>query len=110
MIPLSTTTITVLRVADADEYAEPYQGDDTTRRTVQATGIRAVIDRPGGNEQLAGGEQAVWDFGLVCDPTDLRYTDTVQDESTGIVYRVVWVMTYMADHVEAGLRVVQGEV
>lgn len=110
MIPLSTTTISVLRVAAADDYAEPYQGDDTARRTVAATGVRAVIDRPTGREQLAGGEQAIWDFGLVCDPVDIDYRDTVKDESTGVVYRVVWVMAYPGEHVEAGLTLVQGEV
>lgn len=114
MIPLATTTIDVLRVAAADDYAEPYSGDDTSRRTTVAQGVRAVIGRPpnraGGKEDIAGGEQSVWDFELVCDHTDIRYTDTVKDNHDGSVYRVVWVQSYPQEHTEAGLRIVHGEV
>jgi hypothetical protein len=109
VIPLATTRISVLRVADDDAYAEPYTGGDTRRNTVQ-TGVRAVISRPTGREDTAGGEQAVWDFEMVCDTTDLRHTDTVLDEGTGVIYQIVWVMAYPDEHHEAGIRVVEGEV
>lgn len=109
MIPLSTTTIAVLRVPPADLDAEPYSGNETSDLQTIARGVAAVIDRPSGREQLAGGEQAVWDFELVCDPVPLLRTDSVQDEQTGAVYRVVWLLSYAGDHVEAGLRIVQGE-
>lgn len=114
MIPLSTTTIDVLRVAPADEYAEPYSGDDTDRRTVVAVGVRAVIqrqsNRSSGVEQNAGGEQSITDLELTSDLIDLRHTDLVRDNYDGRVYRVVWVISYPHEHTEAGLRVTEGLV
>lgn len=110
MIPLSTITITVLRPPTSDADAEPYSGSVPADWQQIATGVAAVLDRPTGNEQLAGGEQSVWDFQLVCDPVDLGPLDNVRDDTTGVVYRVVWVMTYAGDHVEAGLRLVQGDI
>lgn len=111
MIPISTTTITVYMPAPPDLDAEPYSGNDTTASLqVRAGGVRAVIDRPNGREQLAGGEQAVWDFELVCDNCDLDRLDTVHDDTTGVDYRVVWLWNLPGDHMEAGLRLVQGEV
>lgn len=109
MIPLATTTIAVLRAPAGDEYAEPYAGAGTATWTRATTGVRAVIGRPSGREEVAGGEQSVWDFQLVCDPVELRRLDQVEDESTGVVYRVVWLMAYPG-LVEAGLRLVEGEV
>jgi hypothetical protein len=76
---------------------------------VTATGVRAVLDYPSGRDQIAGGDQSVWDFRLICDPVALSRVATVTDETTGTTYRVVWVMTY-PEHVEAGLRYVEGEV
>lgn len=110
MIPLATTTITVFRPIDADLDEEPYSGTETTGLLPSTTGVRAVISSPGGREQTAGGEQVIWDFDLVCDLVDLRRTDSVRDDITGILYRVVWFMTYPGEHVEAGLRLVEGEV
>lgn len=109
MIPLATTTISVLRPPDADMDAEPYAGTEPADLITAAAGVKAVIDYPSGNTQLAGGEQVVWNFQLVCDPTDLRRLDMVRDETSDMRYRVVWVQIYPGDHVEAGLRFVEGE-
>lgn len=110
MIPLATTRISVLRQASDDMYAEPYAGDDTPSRDVTVTGVRAVIDRGSGSEQQAGGEQSVTGFRLTCDPIDLAHTDTVRDDGTQAVYRVLWVQNFPGDHTEAGLESVSGEV
>lgn len=112
MIPLATTTITILRQSVAAQYDEPYTGDSPDVRREAATGIRAVIDRPTGRtgrEKVAGGEQNIVELLLVCDPCDLDYRDLVRDDRTTIVYRVVWVLHYTA-HLEGGLQLVSGEV
>lgn len=106
MIPLATTTISILR--GADDYAEPYSGGDSN--TVVAAGVRAVIGRPAGREQIGGGEQSVLDTQLACDPADLRYTDIVRDDTDGIEYRVVWTHTYPGEVTEALLRNVNGDL
>lgn len=110
MIPLATTTITVLTPAQADLDAEPYSGADDDDLIESATGVPAVIDSPTGTEQLAGGEQDIWNYRLVCDETPLGRFDSVRDDTTGITYRVVWIHLYPGEHIEAGLRWVQGEV
>lgn len=107
MIPLSTTTVTVTEPGAGDEYAEPYS--TPAPRTVSATGVRAVIDYPGGREQIAGGEQAIWDFRLICDKTPISRSAQVRDDTSDLVYRVEWVMQY-PQHTEAGLRYVEGEI
>jgi hypothetical protein len=110
MIPISTTTITVLSPPTVDLDAEPYSGNDDTNLVPTATGVRAVIDRGRGREVVAGGEQAIWDAELTCDETPIQRTDSVKDEQTGLVYRVVWVLPLRGYHVEAGLRIVQGDI
>lgn len=109
MIPLATTAITVLRIADPDQYEEPYGGASPSQRRVVAEGVRAVLDRPTGREQVAGGEQSTVDLSLACDPCDIGYRDVIKDERNGRLYRVVWTLDY-GDHIEGGLRIVQGEV
>lgn len=109
MIPAATTTITVLRASVPDQYEEPYGGDQPTDRAVVATGVRAVIDRPTGREQVAGGEQNRVDLALACDPVDIEHRDLVRDDTSGHVYRVVWVLSYPS-HVEGGLQIISGEV
>lgn len=110
MIPLATTTVAVLRLPAGTDDDEPYSGNDPASWDVAATGIRAVIDRPRGREQLAGGEQSISDFELICDTADIGRLDQVKDETTGTVYRVVWVMSYPGEHTEAGLRLVEGDI
>lgn len=108
MIPLSTTTIAVLRLKTGSEYDEPYGGAEPLNRDVIATGIRAVLDHPQGRAQLEGGQQNIATYGLKCDPTDVRYLDMIQEEPTGRLFRIDWFIAY-PDHVEAGLHDTEGE-
>jgi hypothetical protein len=108
-IPLATTTITVTVADTPDLDDEPYAGAGVNPAVTTATGVRAVIDRGTGREQLAGGEQSISDFLLTCDPINLDRRATVTDDTTGIDYRVVWLLTFPGEHTEAGLRLVQGE-
>lgn len=111
MIPLSTTTISVLRTPVADIYDEPYDGSGAAERDVIATGVRAVIDRPSGiREQVQGAEQSVVELWLTCDPVDMTHMDLVRDDTTGQVYGVRYVISYLGSHVEAGLRITEGVV
>ena len=107
-VPLHTTTIAVLRVA-ADPARDPY--DPKPFPDVIAVGVRAHISTPRGREQTAGGSQEVVEFRLSCDPTDLRHTDQVHDEQTGVAYEVTWARGRQGlglDHIEAGLKQVTG--
>lgn len=109
-IPLHTTTITVLRVA-TDPGRDPY--DALPEPAVVAAGVRAHLSSPSGRERTAGGSQEVVEFRLACDPVDLRHTDQVRDETTGLVYEVVWTRERQAlglDHTQAGLKQVTGVV
>lgn len=108
-IPLATTTITVLRLPASSDYDEPYSGDTDVQRTPAAQRVRAVIDRPTGAAEIAGGQQNVADYGLKCDYVELTYLDHIQDDTTGRIYRITWFIAY-PDHVEAGIRDVEGEV
>lgn len=108
-IPLATTTITVLRLPASSDYEEPYAGDTDVQRTATAENVRAVIDRPTGSAEIAGGQQNVADYGLKCDFVDLTYLDHIRDDTTGRVFRITWFLAY-PDHVEAGIRDVEGEV
>ena len=113
MIPLATTTISVLRLKQADLYDEPYSTVEPAGRDVVASGIRAVIDRAGGRgrgrEQDSVGEQSIADIDLACDPVGLTYLDLVKDEVTNRIYNVVYTLTYADDHDEAVIRIVEGE-
>lgn len=103
-IPLATTTIAVLRV-EADTSRDPYE-DAPDPETV-LSGVRAVISVPSGTEQVAGGSQEDVTFGLSCDPVDILATDQVQDETTELVYEVVWAERRYGlglDHTTGALR------
>jgi hypothetical protein len=108
-IPLATTKITVLRSPASSDFDEPYSGDSDAQRTASAEHVRAVIDRPTGSAEIAGGQQNVIDYGLKCDLVDLSYLDHIRDETTGRTFRIVWFLAY-PEHVEAGIRDVEGEV
>lgn len=113
MIPISTTTISVLEQTAADEYAEPYEGQTEAQRVASAVGVRAVIGAPSGSEIVRGGEQMVAQYSLQCDPTPMTHRSWVKDEMTGRVYTVVWCKDRIGlglDHVQAQLRVVEGGV
>lgn len=108
MIPFATTTITVRRPAPTDE---PYETPGPT--SVVASGVRAHISTSRGSENVVGGDQEVVYFRLTCDPVDLDHADFVDDEATGLVYDCEWARLRRGlglDHVEAGLRQVEGVV
>lgn len=111
MIPLNTTTISVLRIPAASDYDEPYSGADETARDVAAEGVRAVIDFPGGNLDVEGGQQNVAEYGLKCDPISggLVNTDWIQDARDSRVYRLVWFIDF-GTHLEARMTDTEGEV
>ncbi len=109
MIPLSTTTISVLRIKTAGVYDEPYGDAGPETRDIAEEAVPAVIDAPGGDTQIAGGVQAIGTFRLICDPADITFRDWIRDDLTGRIYRIRWVHTYPGDHVEAGLESVEGE-
>lgn len=109
-LPLATTSLTVLRSPAADDYAEPYSDTPTVGLDEVTTGVPAVIYAPIGREVVAGGEQTATDLRFVCEPTDLKNTDHIKDEATGVIYRVVWMVLYAGEHIEGGLKVVEGLV
>lgn len=111
MLPLSLTTISVLRIPPANDYDEPYSGADDTSRDVVASGVRAVVDFPGGNLSVEGGQQNIAEYGLKCDPFPggLRHTDWIKDARDSRVYRIVWHIDF-GTHLEARLRDTEGEV
>lgn len=109
MIPLSTTWVSVLRIKDDAEYDDPYDGSGEPEREVVYKDVRAVIDYPGGNLDLAGGQQNVSDYGLKCDPVVLRNSDWIKDSVSSRTFRIVWFMAF-PEHVEARLRDTEGEV
>jgi hypothetical protein len=101
-IPTATTTVTVRQAAEH----EPGEGRTLTDT---ATGVRAVIGSPSGDEQPApgGGTSRVTDV-LNCDPCPELVDNTCQvvDESTGVTYEVEWVRHrngFGLDHTRAGL-------
>jgi hypothetical protein len=110
VIPLATTSIDVLRGEPVNEYDEPYgDANDPSTWPAVATEIRAVIDHPTGNLDLGGGQQNVVNYHLTSDPVELQHTDRIFEPSTGRTFRIVWYLAY-PEHVEAGLRDVEGEV
>ena len=82
MIPFATTTVTIENLENSDLDGEPYSGE-SERYTPTVTGVRAVINPPTGRQQVAGGEQSIWDAELVCDPIDLHRLHRVTDEQSG---------------------------
>lgn len=104
MIPLADTTVTVTSQTEA----EPGEGITTATR---ASGVRAVIAAPSGNEiDVPGGGSETIDAVLLCDPVSgLSHTDRVTD-AAGNVYQVAWVAqrTNLLAHTKAGLVKVAG--
>lgn len=111
VIPLSNTTVDVLRIPDPNLYDEPYDGAGEPERDVIAAGVRSVIDQPAGRIDLEGGQQNTADFGLKCDPFPLgfHYSDWVRDTRDRRTYRIVWFIDF-GDHFEALMRDTEGEV
>jgi hypothetical protein len=104
MIPVSTTTIRVLRPSTP---RVPYGAAPPL--AVVASGVRAHISTQQGIEDSTGAREVVW-FRLSCDPVDIRHGDTVEDERTGARYDVLWARVRTGgsvlstlDHVQAGM-------
>jgi len=108
MLPLATTTVTVKRPPVADDYAEPYSGTRTLDDIV--TGLPAVIDAGTGRQVAAGGEQTVTELRFYTDEADVKNTDYLLDETSGVLYRITWCITFTGDHVEGGIELVEGLV
>lgn len=109
-LPLATTTVTILRPPATDDYAEPYSGAGTAGLEEVAAGVPAVIYAPIGREAVAGGEQTETDLRFVCDLADVKNADHLKDDSTDVIYRIVWCIAYAGEHIEGGLRLVEGLV
>jgi hypothetical protein len=106
MIPFATTTITITRPAPTDEPYEPPGPPSTV-----VAGVRAHISLGRGAENVVGGDQEVVYHRLTCDPCDLDNADQVIDDATGLVYDVEYARLRRGlglDHMEAGLRQVEG--
>jgi hypothetical protein len=106
-LPLSTTTVAVERI---DGMKDPYENDPAW---VVASGMRAVIGSPSGDELRSAGERERVDAvaQLPAQPL-VNGRDTIVDEQTGDVWQVVWVRTRLGlglDHQRAGLRAISGE-
>jgi hypothetical protein len=108
VIPIATTTVTVLRPDELGASDDPY--DETEEEPTEvATGVRANIAIADGREELTGRSE-VDDirFRLRCDPADIAGGDTILDETTGDTYSVVWARSRTTglglDHVVADLR------
>jgi len=86
MIPISTTTLTVLRRPPPDDGypdAEPVYA-------VVVSGVRAnfeLYERPTSQPF----EEAISRSRFVCDPCDVLAFDLVRDDVTGTVWNVEWV-------------------
>lgn len=109
-LPLTTTTISVLRNAGGSQ--DPY--DEKLPPTAIATGIPAHISTSSGDETVQGGSQEVTEFRLDCDPTDVTFLDQIKDERTNEVYEVRWTRSRVdlpgLEYVQAGLKKVEGLV
>jgi hypothetical protein len=115
VIPIATTTISVLRLSDAlaqGDLMDVDASEASTDYAPVATHVRAQISEPSGIELLVGGEQTDVRFRLSCDVTDIVDTDRILDESTGEHYAIVWARRRAGlslDHVAGELRQVRGE-
>lgn len=99
-LPLANTTITVLRSAVSDdtdrdsdgEGYDPAPGRPVATWTPVSTGIRAIIS-PASARTAGPGDTQKTDLVLVCDPTDIKNTDRIVDESNGVEYKVTYSFT-----------------
>ena len=110
MIPLTTTTVTVHRVA-VDPIRDGY--DPLPAPVVIAAAVPAHISAPGGDEDRDGGTRELTAARLLCQTTDLLHTDRVVDDSTGITFEVLAVQHRRGlglDHTVADLQRITGAV
>lgn len=106
MLPVTTTTGTILRPAGGDPY------ETAAAPTQIATGLAGHVSAPTGSEVDQGGQLEQVDAVLLTDPdADLRHTDLWRDDGTDLTYRVAWVRRRQGlglDHLKAGLVAYQG--
>lgn len=111
MIALATTTISVLRGADASDIDPWERSAAATAPEIIATRVRADIAVNGGRSGGPGDTETV-EFLMICDPTDLNFRDTIADDKTGETYEVQWTKLLPAlpglEHIQAGLKQVKG--
>lgn len=103
MIPIATTTVTVLR---SDQDGTKDQFDGVTRSTL-VTGVRAVIGSPSGTNDMQGGDSESVTERFQCDPTDIRHDDLILDEISGLTWNITWVrrrMGFGLDHMVGELQ------
>lgn len=102
MIPVATTSITLLTYTDDD------WGGQTGTLSTAGTGdpVRAHLSAPSGSAAFSsGGSTSSTQYRLVADPCELAADMAVRDETTGSIYRVDWVLSRGAPipHVVAGV-------
>lgn len=105
MIPLATTTVTVIERASTGDPYEP------ATETTLATGVRAVIGSPTGVDGRVGGDKVVIDAAAQLDPCPVSRTCILVDERTGEQWTVAWVQARFGlglNHVRCGLVAVSG--
>lgn len=119
---LATTTVTVRRPTTTEQSADPWgDGYETSPGVVQpvegqgnvvTSGLRASIAPGGASGAGRGGETEIAEFTLMTDPADITYLDRVTDETSLIVYEVVWALTTPGvaglGHTIAGIRTTKG--
>ncbi len=106
MLPIATTTITIV---DVDGTGDPYE---PATPTTLATGVPAHFSAPNGADMAIGGDKETVTAVLLCDrmPT-LEHHHRVVDDATGDEYAVVWALPrrgFGLDHQRAGVRLVKG--
>lgn len=109
-IPIASTTITIYR-PDQDGTVDDYDRDDdiVNRNRMIASGVRAMIGSPSGQETNDGGTSEIVTARLTCDVTSLRHDDEVVDDVTGVEYVVTWAKRRTGlgvDHMQAEVAVV----
>lgn len=110
MLPMATTTVSVLRLSDDQLNDEPYN-EPAISRTVAHSGIRAHFSTPSGSETVAGGELSVTVYKVVTDPADITHLDWLKDERTNEVWRIDWISTRGGlglDHMVGQVRLIEG--
>ena len=108
MIPLATTTVTIMRVPP-DSTLDGY--DTQPAAQTVASRVRAHIGNPAGTQNIVAGDRTVVQFPIDTDPTDLQADDTVTDDQTGEVYRCIFARTRHGlglDHTKGALEQVGG--
>lgn len=118
-IPLATTTIDVLRDANAIDDDSEYQQLGTvitergTKLITVARNVRANIGSPSAVPEVlrSGSEQLQIALRMQCDPCEVNHLDSVRDNKTGKVYNVMWVIPrdeLGIVYYQVGLRISEG--